>query len=144
MALTVKMGSGGKKLGDLKDGETVEGYLIGIAETKFNFAIKMLTRDGKIETYFPNGNLNYLETEIDEGNVALNAYTVITRTGTRTSTKSRDDSGAFRQVPVFQVAQDNDDVVTDEAAAEALAEDKAAGADDSKTSGSGKFANRRR
>lgn len=150
MALTVKMGSGGKKASDLAIGESVEGYLIGLPETKYNFAIKLLTRDDKVETLFPNGNLNYMDAEIEDGNLALNAYTKITRTGTRQSTKARDpQTGEYRQVPVFQVAQDADDVVTNEAAAEALSGDKAdadasSDASGAATASGSKFANRKR
>lgn len=146
MALTVKMGSSGKKASDLAIGESVEGYLIGLPETKYNFAIKLLSKEGKVETLYPNGNLNYMDAEIEDGNLALNAYTKITRTGTRQSTKSRDAQGELRQVPVFQVAQDADDVITNDAAAEALSGDKA----DSEASGAvgaatgSKFANRKR
>lgn len=152
MALTVKMGSTGRKAGDLAIGDSVEGYLIGLAETKFNFALKLLNKEGKVETLYPNGNLNYIEQEIEDGNITLNAYTKITRTGTRQSTKSRDpQSGEWRQVPVFQVAQDADDVVSAEDAESALASDKAAAAadasssDDASSAKSGsKFANRAR
>jgi len=158
MALTVKMGSAGRKAGDLAMGESVEGYIIGLAETKFNFAIKLLTKNGNVETLYPNGNLSYIEQEIEDGNVALNAYTKITRTGTRQSTKSRDpQTGEWRQVPVFQVAQDADDVVSSQDAAEALASDKAetpaavpaetdvVSSDEGASKGSGgKFANRAR
>jgi len=146
MALVTKMGSTGRKAGDLAVGESVEGYLIGIAETKFNFAIKLLSKDGKVETLFPNGNLAYIEQEIDDGNVTLNAYTKITRSGTRQSTKSRDQDGNFRQVPVFLVAQDADDVVTAEDAASALEGEKSESSDNEGTSASksSKFANRSR
>jgi hypothetical protein len=149
MALKTVMGASGKKASDLGIGESVEGYLIGLSETKYNFAIKLLGKDnGKVETLFPNGNLNYMDAEIEDGNLALNAYTKITRTGTRTSNKSRDpQTGEWRQVPVFQVAQDADDVITNEVAADALSGDKAASdaADASgAASGSNKFANRKR
>lgn len=148
MALTVKMGSTGRKAGDLALNESVEGYLIGLQETKFNFAIKLLSKEGKVETLYPNGNLSYIEQEIEDGNVTLNAYTKITRTGTRQSTKSRDpQTGEWRQVPVFQVAQDADDVVTADDAAAALASDKAAAADaaaEAAPKAGGNFANRSR
>lgn len=145
MALTVKMGNTGKKAGDLALNESIEGYLIGIAETKFNFAIKLLSKDGKVETLYPNGNLSYIEQEIDDGNVTLNAYTKITRSGTRLSTKSRDQDGNFRQVPVFLVAQDADDVVTADEAATALNSEKSDAGDASEGSAkSNKFANRTR
>lgn len=150
MALVTKMGGSGRKAGDLALNESVEGYLIGLVETKFNFALKLLSKDGKVETLYPNGNLNYLEEEIESGNVILNAYTKITRTGTRQSNKSRDQAGEWRQVPVFQVAQDADDIISQEDAAAALTSDKASAAtdnggsdDSSKTSGA-KFANRSR
>lgn len=152
MALTVKMGTSGKKASDLGVGESVEGYLIGLTETKFNFAIKLLSKEDKVETLYPNGNLNYMDQEIEEGNLALNAYTKITRTGTRTSNKARDpQTGEWRQVPVFQVAQDADDIITADAAADALSEDKADLAEASSNAGSAaptasgsKFANRKR
>lgn len=148
MALQVKMGSTGRKANDLGLNESVEGYLIGTVETKFNFAIKLLSKDGKVETLFPNGNLSYIEQEIEDGNIALNAYTKITRTGTRTSTKARDpQTGDWRQVAVFQVAQDPDDIVSDDAASEALASDKANSATpsgDEAKPGNAKFANRAR
>lgn len=150
MALTVKMGSTGRKLGDLAIGDSVEGYFIGLSETKFNFALKLLSKDGKVETYYPNGNINYIEEEIEQGNVSLNLWTVITRTGTRTSTKSRDQNGEFRQVPVFQVAQDADDIITETDAEAALASDKAESSASSESTDEGssksgsKFANRAR
>lgn len=151
MALKTVMGGSGKKASDLAIGESLEGYLIGLPETKYNFSIKLLSKEGAVETLYPNGNLNYMDQEIEEGNLALNAYTKITRTGTRQSTKARDpQTGEYRQVPVFQVAQDADDVVTNEAAAEALSGDKAdADAASSNASGAAnasgsKFANRKR
>lgn len=149
MALKTVMGSTGQKASNLAVGESVEGYLIGLAETKFNFAIKLLTKEGKVETLYPNGNLNYLDQEIEEGNVLLNTYTKITRSGTRTSTKARDpQTGEWRQVPVFLVAQDADDVIAADAASTALDSDKAAlteaSAETASTSKSGKFANRTR
>lgn len=147
MALQVKMGSSGKKLGDLGINDSVEGYFIGLAETKFNFAIKLLNKDGKVETYYPNGNLNYIDQELEEGNVALNIWTKITRTGTRTSTKSRDQNGEFRQVPVFQVAQDDANVIGAADAESALSADKAdaeSASDEGSTKSGSKFANRAR
>jgi len=144
MAMVTKMGSTGRKAGDLQAGESVEGYLIGLTETKFNFAIKLLSKTGQVETLYPNGNLNYLDEEIDSGNVTLNAWTKITRSGTRTSTKSRDTDGNFRQVPVFLVAQDADDIITVDAAASALAGDKAEATEAPTSGGSSKFANRSR
>lgn len=143
MALKNVMGVTGKKAGDLGLNESIEGYLIGLAETKFNFALKLLTKEGKVETLYPNGNLNYIDQELEEGNITLNVYTKITRTGTRTSTKSRDQAGEFRQVPVFLVAQDADDVIAGADADSALASDKAESTleDTSPKSGS-KFANR--
>jgi hypothetical protein len=148
MALKTVMGSSGKKASDLAVGESIEGYLIGLVETKFNFAIKLLSKDGKVDTYYPNGNLNYMDQEIEEGNLSFNSYTKITRTGTRTSNKSRDpETGEWRQVPVFQVAQDADDIVGAEQAAEALSGDKAEtveAAVPSATVTGSKFANRKR
>jgi hypothetical protein len=142
MALKTVMGNSGKKASSLEVGQSVEGFLIGLSETKFNFAIKLLTKDGKVETLYPNGNLNYIDEEIDGGNVVLNAYTKITRTGTRTSTKSRDQNGDFRQVPIFQVAQDTDDLVSVEDATAAKAADQAASAPEEAKDN--KFANRKR
>jgi hypothetical protein len=148
MALKKVMGgSSGRKSGDMNIGDSVSGYLLGTVASKYNFAIKLLSKEGTVETLFPNGNLAYLEEEIEDGNVSLNAYTEITRTGTRTSKKSRDETGNFRQVPVFDVAQDTDDIVTDEAAAEALAADKAnssSSGSEGESGSSGKFANRAR
>jgi hypothetical protein len=152
MALKKVMGgASGRKSGDMQVGESVEGYLIGTVASKFNFAIKLLTKEGTVETLYPNGNLSYIEEEIEDGNVILNAFTKITRSGTRESKKSRDASGNFRMVPTFEVAQDTDDVILDSQAAEALAADKAAVAaavaanGDSPDGGStGKFANRAR
>jgi hypothetical protein len=151
MALTVKMGTSGKKASDLAVGESIEGYLLGLTETKYNFAIKLLGKgSSKVETLFPNGNLAYMDQEIEDGNLTLNAYTKITRTGTRQSSKSRDpQTGEWRQVPVFQVAQDADDVITADAAADALSGDKAdtdaeASGAANASSGSNKFANRKR
>ena len=148
MALTVKMGSAGKKASDLAIGESVEGYLIGLVESKYNFSIKLLDKNDKVETLYPNGNLNYMDQEVEEGNLALNAYTKITRTGTRTSNKSRDpQTGEWRQVPVFQVAQDADDIITADQAADALSGDKAdsdVASTDASTSTGSKFANRKR
>lgn len=148
MAMVTKMGQSGRKASSLQMGESVQGYLIGLAETKYNFAIKLLSKEGKVETLYPNGNLSYIEAEIEEGNLSLNAWTQITRSGTRTSTKSRDASGEFRQVPVFTVAQDDSDILSADAAADALASDKAASteatvASDAPAAGS-KFANRKR
>lgn len=149
MALKNVMGSTGRKAGDLAIGDSVEGYLIGLPETKFNFAIKLLAKDGKVETLYPNGNLNYIGEEIDDGNVLMNTYTKITRSGTRTSTKSRDSAGEYRQVPVFLVAQDKDDVVTEQDAANAISGDKVASSSATESTegsagGSSKFANRSR
>ena len=144
MALTTVMGSSGTKASSLEVGQSKEGYLLGLAETKFNFAIKLLTKEGKVETLYPNGNLNYIDAEIEDGNVLLNTFTKITRTGTRTSTKSRDpQTGEWREVPVFQVAQDKDDVVAVEAASAALATDKASTPEEASQT-DGKFANRKR
>jgi len=146
MALTLKMGTSGRKASSLQMGETISGYLIGLVESKYNFGIKLLSKDAKVETLYPNGNLSYLETEIEEGNVSLNAWTVITRTGTRTSTKSRDSNNEFRQVPVFSVAQDEADIISADDASNALAGDKTALAEataDAPDSGS-KFSNRKR
>lgn len=142
-------GSSGRKAGDLAVGESVEGYLLGTAASKFNFSIKLLTKEGAVETLFPNGNLSYIEEEIEDGNVTLNAYTKITRTGTRESKKSRDSNGNFRMVPTFEVAQDTDDIVSEAQAAEALASDKAANVEsdsgsDNDSTGGNKFANRAR
>jgi len=148
MALEVKMGAAGKKASDLEVGQSVEGYLVGLVESKYNFSIKLLDKNDKLETLYPNGNLNYMDQEVEEGNLALNAYTKITRTGTRTSNKSRDpQTGEFRQVPVFQVAQDADDIITADQAADALSGDKAASeatVSDASASSSSKFANRKR
>jgi len=82
----------------------------------------------------------------------LNAYTKITRSGTRESKKSRDAAGNFRMVPVFEVAQDIDDIVSEADAASALAADKAAteatassnNDDGGKNASTNKFANRAR
>lgn len=142
MAFKSVMGNTGKKASSLEIGQSTEGYLLGLEETKFNFAIKLLTKDGNVETLFPNGNLNYIDEEIENGNVLLNVNTRITRTGTRTSTKSRDSDGNFRQVPVFKVDQDRDDVITEETALNAKTADKAANAEEA-PSKSG-FANRKR
>lgn len=138
-------GSSGRKSGDMAIGESVEGYLLGTVPSKFNFALKLLTKAGTIETLYPNGNLSYVEEEIDEGNVMLNVYTKITRTGTRESKKSRDSNGNFRLVPVFEVIQDDTDVVSEADAATALASDRAAQEESAPedTSG-GKFANKAR
>jgi hypothetical protein len=141
MGLTTVMGNSGKKASTLEVGQSIEGFLLGLTETKFNFAIKLLTKDGKVETLYPNGNLNYIDEEIESGNVLLNVFTKITRTGTRTSTKSRDQNGEFRQVPVFQVAQDKDDVIAVEDATAALDGDKASTPEEAKDN---KFANRKR
>lgn len=154
MGMTVKMGSTGRKASDLAIGDSLEGYFIGLAETKYNFALKLLSKEGKVETLYPNGNLNYIDQELEDGNIILNAYTKITRTGTRQSTKSRDpQTGEWRQVPVFSVAQDNDDIIASSDAESALASDKASAAaviessassDEGSTKSGSKFANRAR
>lgn len=125
---TVKGGSTGRKLSELNVGDSVEGYLLGTAESKFSFSIKLLNAEtNQVETFYPSGNLSYLEQDIEEGTIGLNVLTRITRTGTRTSTKARDpQSGDWRQVPVYKVEQDNDSVVSDSDAAAALAADTAA------------------
>ena len=125
---TVKGGSLGRKLSDLNLGESVEGYLLGTAESKFSFSIKLLNAEtNQVETFYPSGNLSYLEQDIEEGTIALNVLTRITRTGTRTSTKAMDpDTKDWRQVPVYKVDQDAEAVVSESDAASALAADIAA------------------
>ena len=131
-----------KKSKDLKEGESVEGYLIGLPETKYGFSIALLSKESKLLKLFPHGNLNYIGLNIEDGEVLLNAYTKITRTGTRVSDKVRDrDTGEWMQVPVFQVAQDKADLTSDQDAAAALA---AANSSDEDSSKSSKLANRSR
>lgn len=151
------------RMGELQEGETVAGYLLGTEQgTKFpGFLIKLLTKDGKVLTLTSNGNLNKLEDQVEAGDVILNVYTEFSKVGSyKSKTQMDPKTKDFRIVSVFDIAQDTDDVIAEDQAAGALAEDAsaqeaaasaaasagskpAAGGPAAPTSGS-KFANRAR
>lgn len=143
------------RMGELAEGETVAGYLLGTEEGKKfpGFLIKLLNKEGNVLTLTSNGNLRNVEEQVELGELTLNAYSEFTRVGSYTSKTQLDPkTKEYRIVPVFDIAQDQDDLVTDEQASEALAKDEAnqsAAQEDaapakSSTTGKSKFANRSR
>lgn len=118
------------RMNDLEIGQSVAGYLLGTAgSTKYkgSFLIKLLTKDNEVVTVTSNGTLAKLEEQIDAGDVTLNIFTEFTKVSTYVSKKQMDsETGEFRVVSVFDIAQDSDDLVSDEDAATALAADEEA------------------
>lgn len=120
------------RMGDLAEGQSVAGYLLGTTQGKYkeSFLIKLLSKEGDVLTLTANGNLNKLEELLGSGDLTANVFTEFTKTGSYTSKQQVDPkTKEFREVPVFDIAQDSDDLVSDDDAARALSEDEAARAD---------------
>lgn len=97
----------------LTENETVEGYLMGFGTHSFQLktgknvdkrVILLQREDGTIFKLSADGNLKYLEQDIEKRGITIGAFTVITRTGTKTTN--------FGPSGLFSVAQDPEKTTT--------------------------------